>query len=240
MYEVDLIANIDKRGRMEQIREDINVTLKGVAVTAFTINKNYCKLSVGGEERCRKEIFTAISMQIYELVLKIKYDYIYAELLKLLKPSFSLRLLVKALTCFEKTEERESFMRCIIVNNKINLDGVCNFLVRKFQDRWKEVCLLTLNNSCYLQDEEIMYELIRYLIDFEKIDYHSCDLYCVGGKYRVVEYENEKEIAESYFDDYEKMLCRLIDFSPRLTVARGFEDKKEYETLFFVFGAKGC
>jgi hypothetical protein len=152
-----------------------------------------------------------------------------------LLPSEKYNILLTALVEFDSQIDRELIRESIIFEDGMNIDGVYNFSFSKIKQRWKDIGELTKENSVFLLDNEIFFELIRYLFSAISPKIDSVQLGFDGKKYTILNCKNGEKIAEAQND--EELLCMLISTAPAaLELKSGLISKTTSEKLGIIFG----
>ena len=184
--------------------------------SALIVTRNETKrlyIAVACENQAKKKV----SFEIKEALLDIyssdaKYHY-YREHLNL--PLLSLEkynILLAALVEFDSQSDRSLIKDTFVLENGLNIDGVYNFAFRTVKSRWQEIGELTKENASFLSDNEIFFELIKYLFSAicPKIERALCLF--DGSKYLLYEPGTTCPIAEAYNE--EELFCALIKTAP--------------------------
>ncbi|MBQ7227471.1 MAG: hypothetical protein IJX05_03650 [Clostridia bacterium] len=239
MYEAIISAKNNRLSWLNEIESELKDNLKGGAVTALITYSSTSFLSVGGEKTLGKRIGKQIRKAIVNLILgSIKREYVYKKIERLKLPETSLKLLSHALTNFDRYTEEQIILAEVPKGRRIDMDGFCNFRMNELYDRWLDVCGLAIRHSPFLYNEDTMDELLHFLVEAGRAPHRSAEIFKLGDKYRIVEYHLGVDVGERVYDEFDEMLCRLIDFSPCETVVCGFNNDKYFKRLNSIFDAK--
>lgn len=239
MYEITLSAESKNINWLEEVGLRIGETFGEKVVTACSIGQNRSELCVGCDDDFRRTVDVGLKAIIANLFLgRIKYEYISDEMRTLRLSDARKKLLCHALVGFDRETEQEMISDEIEVGSYFDINGFYLFRMRELLSRWSDICKLANEHVAYLSDDETMNELIRFLVGAGKCLDCRAEIFCIGGKYRLVEHTRGGMIGEHLFDSFEELLCRLIDISPCETVLSGFEYGASFKTLVAIFDVK--
>ena len=133
-------------------------------------------------------------------------------------------ILLAALVEFDAAADKVLIRNTVNVEDGLNIDGVYNFAFKDIKSRWKEIGDLTKENAAYLSDNEIFFELIKYL--FSAISPKVEKALCVfdGEKYLLYEKDSNLPVKIAYSE--EELICSLIFIAPICLEVRGSLDRE--------------
>lgn len=167
-------------------------------------------MCIGADDRSSKVLRRLVRREIGEIFLcDVKSGYIEKRLCGIKLGDCAKRLLVHALTGFDREEEEDMLRDRLTVGRRFDIDGFCRFRMREFYLRWDEMCSLARRHGDFLADEDTFRDLIRFLVDAGKRKGTRAEVYRLGGKFRLVERNGGTE-TETTYDGLDDLVCRLI------------------------------
>ncbi len=228
----------NRLGWLEKIDGGVRSAKNIAAAGACAVAKGTAYLCIGADDRSSKVLRRLVRREIGEIFLcDVKSGYIEKRLCGIKLGDCAKRLLVHALTGFDREEEEDMLRDRLTVGRRFDIDGFCRFRMREFYLRWDEMCSLARRHGDFLADEDTFRDLIRFLVDAGKRKGTRAEVYRLGGKFRLVEKNGGTE-TETTYDGLDDLVCRLIDFAPYETLLLGFKYDADYKKLSDIFDAK--
>lgn len=239
MYETVISVGVKRIDWLKEIDLRIKAASNSDIVTACSAEKRFAYLCIGADGKAEKKAAAIVKRALTELFLgREKKNYLTAGVEKLKISSGSRKLLVHALTGFDREAEEKLMRNSLRFRRFFDIDGFLSFRMKEFYARWKEMCDLAGQHGSFLLNEDTFNDLLRFLIDASKRRDSRAEVIRVDGRYRLVEKRGNERAEEKYFDAFDDLLCGLIDFAPCETVLKGFDYDSDYRRLNNIFDAR--
>lgn len=209
----------------------------------FNFKKNYnfeyivCKIST--YNKFNLNIFDNVFNDLVADVICTSYknDFYQSKLKIKIKDSTLRRIFLKALVSFEVKEDRNVVLSVLERERFINLDGIYNFSISSLKEKWGEMLFLANNNSIYFSNEEIIYDLLKFLMEQNASNYSDIHVYKnKDGYFYKDEYNNLIDICSLIVADMSDelaLIVSLISLSPR-RIFLHLDNKINEETYFLI------
>ena len=197
------------------------------------------EISAACENSHRSEAMDIIKKTLTEMYLTVcKYEYL-ENLLKIpLLSEHSYKILIHTLVAFDREAESEIIESNLLINDYLALDGFFYFRLSELKKRWDEIAQLASNNSLYLNHEETLNELLKFLMSavtpkIQKLSVFAAqDYFNVSGHYKSSHFEFK-------ILDPEQLMIYLINVAPMELILEGdFMDNKLYKRIVSIFDGK--
>lgn len=191
-------------------------------------------LAIACENQSKKQVSNEISEALLDVYSYEAKQHYYREHLSLpLLSDEKYNILLAALVEFDSQSDRSLIKDTFVLENGLNIDGVYNFAFSTVKSRWQEIGDLTKENASFLSDNEIFFELIKYLFSAicPKVERALCLF--DGSKYLLYEPQSSCPIAEAYNE--EELFCALIKTAPICLELSGNIEKSMMEKLTAIF-----
>ena len=240
MYQFNM--SVDKKNAAWFLSVEKVITIKMKAfdgVVAAKCNKARMEISVACESMHRAAAEEIIKNTLREMYLTVcKYEFL-ANTFKLpFLSEESYKILLHTLVVFDREAENEIIERNLVLNDYLALDGFFNFRLTELKTRWEEIAQLASNNSVYLNHEETLNELLKFLMSavtpkIQKLAVSVLpDYFNVKGKY-------QNSSFEFRILSPEQLMIYLINIAPlELTLDGDFEDQNLYKRIVSIFDGK--
>ena len=208
-------------------------------VLAKSENAHRTSISVACLKEHKNDVIALIKESIVMTVLcQIKFEYLTKAMKNIRLNEEAYEILLASLVAFDRETESEMVDKNLCLNEKIALDGLFNFRLVELKKRWDDIALLARNNANYLNNDEALCELLRFLLSaispkimrldiFEGEGYEGH--YCVKGDYQGGGFEYKINCAN-------QLLLYLINVAPLEVNLHGrFSDKKLLKRLTNIF-----
>ncbi len=236
MYETVISVGVQRIDWLKETDTMIRSSSDPEIVTACSAEKRFAYLCVGADGRAEKRAAALVKRALTELFLgREKKSFLSAGVEKLRIAPQSRKLLVHALTGFDRDVEERMMKERLRFRRFFDIDGFRSFRMREFYVRWKEMCDLAGQHGSFLLNENTFNDLLRFLIDASKKRDSRALVIRSDGRYRLVEKRGNALAEEKTFDVFEDLLCGLIDFAPCETVLKGFDYDEDYRRLNNIF-----
>ena len=204
-------------------------------ITAAVDQGGRLNISVACESKNKQDIVKTLRECIAEIFLTtVKLDYLSSVLTMPLLKSDSYKLLLHTLVAFDRDTERDIIYGVLSFGDSLALDGLFNFRLGELKKRWNDIAELAVNNSAYLNSDETLNELLKFLMSaispkITKLEVvKRGDCYNIKGdmggefKYRIT--------------SPEQLMIYLINIAPVELILRGsFENDKIFDRLTGIF-----
>jgi hypothetical protein len=142
------------------------------------------------------------------------------------------------LVAFDRDCERELIEKPLKIADNLALDGFYNFRLSELKKRWNDIAELAVSNSVYLNDDETLNELLRFLMSAISPKIMRLDVIKGERQYNIRGRYKESGFEYSVISP-EQLMAYLINIAPvELTLHGGAWDDKLYKRLVSVFDAK--
>ncbi|MCL2062123.1 MAG: hypothetical protein FWH03_05830 [Firmicutes bacterium] len=236
--------SVDKRNArwFSSIEKVFTIKMKALdGVVASKVNPARIEISVACESIHRRNAEEIIKKTLSEMYLTVaKFDYLESALKMPFISEDSYKILIHTLVAFDREAEYEIIEKNLTLNDYLALDGFFYFRLGELRSRWDEIAALACNNSLYLNNEETLNELLKFLMSAvtPKIQKLSVavkrDSYNVTGSYKNSSFEFR-------IGSPEQLLIYLINIAPlELTLEGEFSDEKLYKRIVSIFDGKSA
>jgi len=240
MYQFNMSVNKKNAGWFSAIEKVFTIKMRALdGVVAFKDNASRIEISAACESERRGEAEEVIKHTLREMYLTVcKYEYL-AGVLKI--PALSrdsFKILIHTLVVFDREAENEIIENNLVLNDCLALDGFFHFRLGELKKRWDEIAQLASHNSLYLNHEETLNELLRFLISAVTPKIQKLSVSVSEGCYNVTgRYQNSN--FEFRLLSPEKLLVYLINVAPlELTLDGEFSDERLYKRIVSIFDGK--
>ncbi|MCL2675338.1 MAG: hypothetical protein FWE84_01940 [Firmicutes bacterium] len=187
--------------------------LEGRAVMVTRGEPKRLFVAVACENNLKREISEALCETLLDIFsVEAKRDYFVENLKMPLLSEEKYNILLTALVEFDASSDRELIKQSLNLESGLNIDGVYNFAFSEIKARWKDIGNLTKENALYLTDNEIFFELIKYMFSAITPKAETAKLHFDGQKYTISDIKRGELIGEAFSD--EELLCALIRVAP--------------------------
>lgn len=194
------------------IESNLKKSLKDLAVMVSRIGEKRSYYAFACENKNKQEVMCTIKESLNDMLSKeAKWSFFDDAIVV---PSLSCaerNLLISALVEFDRESEKEIINKAYALSDGLCVDGVYNFLLKELKARWKEVLGLLKENSIFLVDKEVFYELIKFLFSAIKPKVNKISIDFDGKAYLLKAFEG-KRLRVAYTD--EQLMCALIEYAP--------------------------
>ncbi len=209
------------------------------AVAAVKEESKRLNISVACENEFKNEVVFCIKDCVAEVFLSVvKLQYLKKTLVLPHLKKEAYRILLHTLVAFDRDLEKELILQNLKISDHIALDGLMNFKLTELKKRWNDIAELAANNSAYLNNDETLNELLKFLMSSISPKVNKLEVtknpsdYGVSGKF------NEKDFEYKLVSP-EQLLLYLINAAPLELVLKGdFEDDILFKRLVCIFDAK--
>ncbi|MCL2862276.1 MAG: hypothetical protein FWE22_07700 [Firmicutes bacterium] len=215
---------------------------KGVLAKSENVHRT--SISVACVKEHKKEVVALIKEAIIMTVLcQIKFEYLTKAMKNIRLNDEAYEILLASLVAFDRETESEMVDKSLFLGDKIALDGLFNFRLVELKKRWDDIALLAKNNATYLNNDDALCELLRFLLSAISPKIMRLDIsednsvrsgqvqgyYCVKGDYQGGGFEYKINCAN-------QLLLYLINVAPLEVNLHGrFSDKKLLSRLTNIF-----
>ena len=238
MYETVISVGVKHVDWLKETERRIRSVTDSETVTALCAEKRFAYLCIGADGKAEKRTAATVKRVLTDLFLeREKIGFLTKGVEKLKISSLSKKLLVHALTGFDREAEEKMMKNSLRVRKFFDIDGFRFFRMREFYSRWKEMCDLAGQHGAFLLNEDTFNDLLKFLIESSKKSGSRAEVSRLDGRYRLVEKREDARTVEKYFDAFDDLICGLIDFAPCETILRGFDFDADYRKLNNIFDA---
>lgn len=226
---------------LNKLRPDFKA-MKGIMVCEEIDKRVKLALAVSKDKKdlAISLIFDAVSEAI---IRDYKEEYLLKNLKINLPNKITLSAFVKALTMFDKINDKEIIKKKLVLTDELHLDSFYNFRLWELEKRWQEIAQLVTENSGYLLASGSFMELMRFLIMTNDAEFGELHVY----------YDNEhiiaknKEGREVFNIKYVKedvnskinVISEIISLSPqKIILHNDMFDNELYEYIENLFDGK--
>ena len=234
MYQMSLSVDAEYSSWLYTLEKKLKNRLDDSTLIVTRNEPNRVYIAVACENQIKKKVSNEISEALLDVFSTISKHHYYKENLSLpLLSEDKYNILLAALVEFDAHSDRSLIRDAFVLENGLNIDGVYNFAFKDVKSRWKEIGELTRENAGFLSDNEIFFELIKYLFSAicPKIEKALCLF--DGKKYLLYEPNTTCPIAEAY--DEEELFCALIKAAPICLELSGNIEKSVLAKLNTIF-----
>jgi len=236
--------SVDKRyvTWFNSIEKILTIQMKELSgVVASAENGRRVEISIACENAQSAQAKKIIKKTLIEMYLTVcKYEYL-ASVLKIPRLSeASYKILLHTLVVFDRESESEILEKNLRFSDYLALDGFFHFRMQEVKKRWDEIAQLASNNALYLNHEDTLNELLKFLMSavtpkVQKLSISVlADHFNVSGRYKNSRFECR--ILSS-----EQLMIYLINVAPlELTLEGEFEDRKLYQRIVSIFDGAKC
>ncbi len=195
------------------IEGELKKQLKDVSVMVAHLGEKRSYYAFATENSNKSRVNSIIKQCITDMLSKeAKYTYFEEAVALPMLTSSERNLLLSALVEFDREEEKEIIDRSYSVSDGLCIDGVYNFLLKDLKERWNEILQLTVDNSLFLSDREIFYELIKFLFSSIKPKINKISINMDGQAYLLHALGSGERLRVAFND--EQLMCSLIEYAP--------------------------
>lgn len=187
--------------------------LDGLAVMVTRGEPMRLFIAVACENDYKKQVSETLSEALTDIFsIEAKRHYFIENLKLPMLGEEKYNILLAALVEFDSDSDRELIKQAINIESGLNLDGVYNFAFSEIKSRWKDIGNLTRDNALYLTDNEIFFELIKYMFSAITPKTEAAILHYDGEKYTIIDHKSGETVCEAVSE--EELLCALIRVAP--------------------------
>ncbi|MCL2234738.1 MAG: hypothetical protein FWC11_01315 [Firmicutes bacterium] len=210
-------------------------------VLAKSENAHRTSISIACVKEHKNEVIALIKEAIIMTILcQIKFEYLTKAMKNIRLNEESHEILLASLVAFDRETESEMVDKSLKLGEQIALDGLFNFRLNELKKRWDDIALLARNNATYLNNDEALCELLRFLLSAISPKIMRLDIseggkggdkgqYFVKGDYQGGGFEYKINCAN-------QLLLYLINVAPlELNLHGKFSDKKLLNRLTNIF-----
>ncbi|MCL2555563.1 MAG: hypothetical protein FWE03_00900 [Firmicutes bacterium] len=213
MYQVSLSAGAEYSSWLYALEKKLRNKLNESALIVTRNEPKRVYIAIACENQAKRKISKEIFESLLDVFASLSKQHYYLENLHLpLLCEEKYNILLAALIEFDSISDRSLIKESFVLENGLSIDGIYNFAFKKVKSRWQEIGDLTKENASFLSDNEIFFELIKYLFSAicPKIEKALCLF--DGKKYLLYEPNNTCPIAEA--NNEEELFCTLIKTAP--------------------------
>ena len=242
MYQFNMSVDKKNAGWFLSVEKIFTIKMKGLdGVVASKANKARTDISVACESGRRAEAVEIIKKTLGEMYLTVcKYDYL-ADALKIpFLSEESYKILLHTLVAFDREAESEIIEKNLAINDYLALDGFFNFRLGELRGRWDEIANLASSNSLYLNHEETLNELLKFLMSAVTPKISKLSILALSDHYSVTgQYKSSRFTFR--ICSPEQLMIYLINIAPlELTLEGEFSDEKLYKRIVSIFDGKSA
>lgn len=220
MYQVTFSIGTEYVNWFYAVEQKLKQRLSDHAIMVTRGQPKRLFVAIACENNHKKAVAAAlrdILIEIFSVQAKRHY---FSETLKMpMLTEEKFNILLTALVEFDSCLDKEIIKQTLKLESGLNLDGLYNFSFSKLKKRWQDIGQLTQENAIYLTDNEIFFELIKYMFSSITPKTESVSLYYDGEKYTIIDRLAKQVLKEAYTD--EELLCSLISIAPISLELRG-------------------
>lgn len=170
-------------------------------------------VAVACENNYKKQVSEVLSEALTDIFsIEAKRHYFIENLKLPMLGEEKYNILLAALVEFDSDSDRELIKQTLNLESGLNLDGVYNFAFSEIKSRWKDIGNLTRENALYLTDNEIFFELIKYMFSAITPKTEAAVLHYDGKRYSISDTRRGEIVGEALSE--EELLCALIRIAP--------------------------
>ena len=213
MYQLRINVNNEYSYWFYAVESRLRKNLKDLAVFVTSVGDRRTYFAFACENAHKHTVCGIIKSALVEMLSQqAKYEYLKDKLPLPMLTSGERSLLLSALVEFDRECEKQLITRAFTLTDGLSIDGVFNFRMRELKSRWDEIGDLTSENSFYLADKEIFYELVKFLFSAIKPKIKGLSIDMDGDQYVLRAHENGQRLRVVYDD--EQLMCSLIEYAP--------------------------
>lgn len=240
MYQFNMSVDAVNKAWILDIEKVLSLKVKSCSgLIALKESAKRLNLSIACENKYKNDIVIVLKDCITEIFLTVvKRGYLSEKLNTLHLKHEAFKILLHTLVAFDRDMEKEIIIRNLKFIDNLALDGLFNFKLFELKKRWDDIADLAVNNSSFLNNDETLNELLKFLMSSISPKINKLEVikqknqYFVSGEY--LEKSFEYSISSS-----EQLMMYLINIAPLELVLKGnFEDDKLYKRLVCIFDAK--
>ena len=235
MYQLSMSVGTEYASWFYTIEKKLKDSLDGNALLVTRDESTRLYIAVACETQAKKKVSAAICDALLDIYSGPAKRHYFKENLHLpLLPPEKYNVLLAALVEFDSLSDRALIKDTFSLESGLNIDGVYNFAFREIKSRWKDIGELTRENAAYLSDNDIFFELIKYL--FSAITPKTEKILCAydGENYLLYDSNAGKEPVVSVQTE-DELLCELIRIAPVCLEIAGQVDKTVFKKLNSIF-----
>lgn len=240
MYQINMSINEANEHWFRTIEQVLTKKLKqfnGIVATNFSFNRLNISFACENENKINVcAVIKECLMEMYSKVCKLEYMKKHLKLPMMNNASYL--VLLHTLVAFDRETENELLNQEFELKNNMALDGFYNFRLKELRSRWNEICLMAADNAYYLNCEDTLNELLRFLISAVNPKMQKLEITQYKDEYKIyAKLENGNfEIKAS---DSQQLMVYLIDIAPLELVINGkLSDARLLKQLTNIFDAK--
>lgn len=239
MYQINLSVDKSKSHWYRDTEKLFSKRIRSCGgIVAAKENGGRLDISVACENKDRQKIISTIREHIGDMFLTtVKFEYLRSVLaLPGLKPE-AYKLLLHTLAAFDRETERDIIYSVLNFGDNIALDGVFYFRLAELRKRWDDIAQLAVNNAVYLNNDETLNDLLRFLISAISPKINRIEVVKRNGGYNI------KGDGDGRFEyrvcSQEQLMLYLINIAPtQLTLCGSFDNDSIVDRLTAIFDVK--
>lgn len=240
MYQFNMSVNEENRAWVLEIERVLTLKIKNAGgLIALKDAQKRLNLSIACENKHKAAVIAAIKECVEEIFLTVvKRNYL-SEKIKLphIKHD-SYKILLFTLIAFDRDIEREIVNANLKFTENLALDGFFNFKLFELKKRWEDIAELAVNNSAFLNNDETLNELLKFLMSSISPKINKLEVVKENNQYFVSGLYEDKNFEYS-LNSSEQLMMYLINIAPlELTLKGNFENDKLYKRLVSIFDAR--
>jgi len=228
---------------INKLRPDFKA-MKGIMVCEEFDKRVKLALAVSKEKKdlAISLIFDAVSEAI---IRDYKEEYLLKNLKISLPNKITLNAFVKALTMFDKINDKDIIKKKLVLTDELHLDSFYNFRLWELEKRWQEIAQLVTENSGYLLASGSFMELMKFLIMTNDAEFGELHMFYENGSI-IAQNKDGREIFNLKYmkDDVNSkinVISEIISLSPQKIILHN--DKFDIELCEYIeslFDGKVC
>lgn len=166
MYEQTVNVEKSNAHLLDYVKSQLEPVLgqiDGISTEISDDYRNYYTLACS--DTYRFQVGRAVNYAVCE-ALSLGYKNVYVRrLLNVGYDSFYQNVLVNTICKFDSEYDKQFVSRIILDGATVCLDGYYNFKMSQVKRKWQEISKLVCDNSYLLADNELIIELLQYLLE---------------------------------------------------------------------------
>lgn len=199
----------------------------------FCHNENTGAYVFAVEESQKLALEKSIKNSIVYYILSVEKTKFLSQNLKNLNMLGNLApIFLKVLCLFDIESDVLEIEKNLRLNDQLYLKEFYYFKLKKLQEKWRQVCDLTNENDFFFSSEELVFQLIRFLLrdckrncDFVRLEWF-CDhirIYKSNDSYEIISYKQWNEELET------QIVLKILDIMPKNIFIK---NKKKFDANF--------
>jgi len=213
MYQITINLSTKYLYWFYAVESELKKEIMDFAIMANTFKKDRCYYAFACENINKSKLNETLKKNITKILSKeSKYTFFDERINLPIISKAEKNLLISALVGFDSEQEIDEISNSFFITDGLCIDGIYNFRLKSLKERWNEVLQLTVDNSIFLSDKDIFYEVIKFLFSSIKPKINKIYINMDNGAYLMHSVSNGKRIRVAY--DEEQLLCSLIEYAP--------------------------